>query len=80
MIGTVQNKNDKQKNMTKEKFLAYLAVRDSGATNMFDTTAVIRYAEEIAGVELTREDCLEIMRDFLKLKYEYLLKNEDGEK
>ena len=58
--------------ITKEQFLAYLAVRDSGATNMFDTTAVIKYAKRIAGVSLMRQDCLEIMRDFMKLNYTYV--------
>lgn len=58
--------------ITKEQFLAYLSVRDSGVTNMFDTTAVIKYAKRIAGVSLTRADCLEIMRNFMKLNYDYL--------
>ena len=58
--------------ITKEQFLAYLAVRDSGATNMFDTTVVIKYAKKLAGVLLTREDCLEIMRNFMRLNYVYI--------
>ena len=60
--------------MTKEKFLAYLAVRDSGATNMFDTKAVSKYAKQFTGVVLDRKDCLEIMANYTKLKYEYLKK------
>ena len=58
--------------VTKEQFLAYLAVRDSGVTNMFDTTAVIRYAKKFTSTKLDRANCLEIMRDFLKLKYKYV--------
>jgi hypothetical protein len=58
--------------VTKEQFLAYLAVRDSGATNMFDIKAVAKYAKKLAGISLSREICLEIMRDFMKLKYEYV--------
>ena len=58
--------------VTKNKFLAYIAVRDSGATNMFDTTAVIKYAKEFTGVKLERADCLEIMANFSKLKYKYV--------
>lgn len=58
--------------VTKEQFLTYLAVRDSGVTNMFDTRAVVKYAKKIAGVSLNRETCLEIMRDFMKLKYKYV--------
>ena len=57
--------------VTKDQFLAYLAVRDSGATNMFDIRAVIKYAKEFSGVTLEREDCLEIMANFSKLKYKY---------
>ena len=57
--------------MTKGKFLAYLAVRDSGVTNMFDTRAVVKYAKQFSGVTLDRKDCLEIMANFTKLKYEY---------
>ena len=57
--------------VTKEQFQAYLAVRDSGVTNMFDTKAVIKYAKKFSGVTLERKDCLEIMANFSKLKYEY---------
>lgn len=60
--------------ITKEQFQSYLAVRDSGVTNMFDTKAVIKYAKKFSGVALDRKDCLEIMANFAKLKYEYLEK------
>ena len=60
--------------VTKNQFTAYLAVRDSGVTNMFDTKAVIKYAKKFSGVTLERKDCLEIMANFSKLKYEYLEK------
>jgi hypothetical protein len=60
--------------VTREQFQAYLAVRDSGVTNMFDTKAVIKYAKKFSGVVLERKDCLEIMANFMKLKYEYLEK------
>lgn len=57
--------------VTKEQFQAYLTVRDSGVTNMFDTKAVIKYAKKFSGVNLERKDCLEIMANFSKLKYEF---------
>lgn len=60
--------------VTKEQFLAYLAVRDSGVTNMFDAKAVAKYAKKFSGVALEKKDCLEIMANFTKLKYEYLEK------
>ena len=60
--------------VTKEQFQAYLTVRDSGVTNMFDTKAVIKYAKKFSDVTLERKDCLEIMANFTKLKYEYLEK------
>lgn len=61
--------------MTKEKFLAYLTVRDSGETNMFDIPRVI----ELAGVgyqcvNLTKEDCLDIMENFGKYLEEFDIK------
>ncbi len=58
--------------VTKEQFIAYLMVRDSGVTNMFDTKAVIKYAKKFSGVTLNRVDCLEIMANFSKLKYQYM--------
>jgi len=60
--------------ITKKQFQTYLEIRDSGATNMFDTKAVIKYAKKFSGVALYRKDCLEIMANFTKLKYEYLEK------
>ena len=60
--------------VTKEQFLAYLAVRDSGVTNMFDIKAVAKYAKKFSEVTLEKKDCLEIMANFTKLKYEYLEK------
>ena len=54
--------------MTKEKFLAYEEVRESGETNMFDVSAVIGLAE----VELTKDDCMDIMKNYDKYAAEYL--------
>ena len=58
--------------VSKDQFLAYIAVRDSGVTNMFDTTAVTKYAKEFSDITLDRADCLEIMANFSKLKYKYV--------
>jgi hypothetical protein len=57
--------------VTKEQFMAYIAVRDSGVTNMFDTRAVTKYAKKLSDVTLERKDCLEIMANFSKLKHQY---------
>ena len=46
--------------MTKEKFESYLAVRDSGVTNMFD----VRRVCELSGGGLAKEDCFDIMKNF----------------
>jgi len=46
--------------MNKEKFNAYVAVQKGGLTNMFDVGNVINLAE----VELTKEDCLDIMQNY----------------
>ena len=54
-------------NITQEKFNAYVAVQESGATNMFDVRRVIELADE----ELTKEDCLAIMKNYSALKLKY---------
>jgi hypothetical protein len=57
--------------ITKEQFSAFLMVRDSGVTNMFDIPAVIKYAKKMTGVKLSKETCLEIIRDFMQLGYKF---------
>jgi len=57
--------------ITKEKFLAFESVREDGITNMFDVNNVIEYAYNIYSVELTKEDCLDIMKNYKKYKKEY---------
>ena len=52
----------------EKKFLAYENVRKSGVTNMFDINAVIYYASE----DLTREDCLYIMKHYEELYEQYI--------
>lgn len=46
--------------ITKEQFLAYEAVRVSGATNMMD----IKTVQRLAQVPLTDENCFEIMKQY----------------
>ena len=58
--------------ITKKQFQTYLEIRDSGVTNMFNTKAVIKYAKKFSRVKLERKDCLEIMANFSKLKYQYV--------
>jgi len=48
--------------ITKEKFRKYLQIRDRGITNMFDVRRVI----ELSGDKLTKEDCIDIMKNFSK--------------
>ena len=52
--------------ITKEQFEAYENVRQSGVTNMFD----VKMVTLISG--LTKDECLEIMKNYGKLKEEYL--------
>jgi len=58
--------------ITKEKFLAYENVRQSGLTNMFDISEVINLAEMDSDVTLTKEECLEIMKDYCALHEKYI--------
>ena len=53
--------------MTQQKFEAYLAVQKSGITNMFDVKMVIQLSDG----ELTKEDCLDIMKNYAKYEIEY---------
>ena len=52
---------------TKEQFEDYVAIRDSGATNMFAISVVC--ALSITG--LTKDICLYIMKHFHELALEY---------
>ena len=50
--------------ITEEKFNAYISIRNSGVTNMFDVNKVIKLSDGL----LTREDCLDIMKNFQEYK------------
>lgn len=52
--------------ITKEKFLEYEKVRQSGVTNMF----AIKTVMAISG--LTKEECWDIMENYSTLKEKYL--------
>ena len=52
--------------ITKEEFLKYEDVRQSGITNMFDT----RIVSYLTG--LGREELLEIMKEYSTLKEKYI--------
>lgn len=52
---------------TKEQFEDYVAIRDSGMTNMFDVRTVCNLS--VTG--LTKEICLYIMTNFRELAKEY---------
>ena len=52
---------------TKEQFEEYVAIRDSGITNMYD----IRFITSISETELTQSICIYIMQHFVELAEEY---------
>lgn len=52
---------------TKEQFEDYVAIRDSGITNMFD----IRTVCNLSVTDLTKNTCLYIMQNFEELAEEY---------
>lgn len=52
---------------TKEQFEEYVAIRDSGITNMFD----VRFITEISDTGLNRQICMYIMEHFDELADEY---------
>lgn len=51
--------------ITKEDFLAYVSVQESGVTNMFDVRAV----EMLSG--LVKEKIMQIMKDYSNLQKLY---------
>jgi len=55
--------------ITKEQFLAYEDVRQSGVTNMFN----VKVVNEMSGLD--RETIFEIMKGYGKLAKKYLKKN-----
>jgi len=57
--------------VSKEKFKAYVGVQKSGLTNMFDIQKVRKLAENFYSVELTKQDCLYIMKNYAALLAEY---------
>ena len=52
---------------TKEQFVEYVAIRDSGVTNMFN----VRVVCELSDSGLTKDICLYIMQHFEELANEY---------
>ncbi len=52
---------------TKEQFEDYVAIRNSGVTNMFHVTMVC----ELSTTELSKENCFYIMKHFDELAKEY---------
>lgn len=52
---------------TKEQFKEYVAIRDSGVTNMYD----VGYIESISVEGLNKDICIYIMQHFSDLAKEY---------
>ena len=52
---------------TKEQFEDYVAIRDSGVTNMWN----VRLVCDLSNTDLTNDICLYIMKHFEELAYEY---------
>ena len=50
--------------MNNEKFLEYERIRESGLTNMFAVNKVVELSDGV----LTKDDCLDIMKNYGKYK------------
>jgi hypothetical protein len=57
--------------ITKEQFEAFEIVRESGLTNMFAVRRVAELSEELTETELTKEDVVEIEKNYKDLKEKY---------
>jgi len=53
--------------MDKLKFKTYLGIQKSGITNMFDVRKVIELSDDF----LTKEDCLDIMKNYGKYEKQF---------
>lgn len=53
--------------MTKDKFIAYLKVQESGRTNMFSIATVCKLSKG----KLFRDDCEDIMKNYSKYEKEF---------
>jgi len=60
-----------EKQISDKKYFAFLKVRDSGLTNMFMIPEVIRLAKTLTGIKLTKDDCIQIMKNFDELEKLY---------
>jgi len=60
--------------INKEKFDAYVKVQMSGKTNMWDVNTVCR----LSRFKLTRDDCLDIMKNYSKYKIDFSKDNFGG--
>jgi hypothetical protein len=56
--------------MTKEKFVVFERIRESGKTNMFDYPVIIAEAAK-RGVIFTRENFLDIIANYRQYRWEY---------
>ena len=52
---------------TREQFVEYVLIRDSGITNMFD----INFITRVSNTGLSKRICIYIMQNFLDLAKEY---------
>jgi len=55
--------------ITKDQFRSYLSIQHSGLTNMFDLRNVI----SMSNGNLTKEDCLDIMKNYSTYEKEFNL-------
>jgi len=60
------DKKDVNSNITKEKFLTYVAIRDDGSISMFNVDYVKKVAIEAYNVSLTKEEIKDMMIHYIK--------------
>ena len=57
--------------ITKEQFEAYEGIKKAGYCHMLKVGDVIRYAEEMFGVDLVRREVFEIAKNYKKYKEKF---------
>jgi hypothetical protein len=64
----LKKRGKKIKEVSKKKFEVYVKVQKSGITNMFNIANVMEAADKIFDIELTRKDCIYIMKNYKELE------------
>ena len=67
----IKMEKEKKFEVSQEKFDTYVKIQKSGVTNMWAVSVVVKVSKMFYETELTKEDCLYIMKNYGALLAEY---------